>query len=137
MPKTPDSKLMNDPLKNARGHGSAHHGVEHWMMQKVTAIANIPLVLWFVYSMINLYSDGASYEGFTAWVGAPLNTILLVAMFVSVFYHAKLGTENVIEDYISNEGFKRFKLIGLKLFFTLFAIACIVSVLKIAFTAGI
>lgn len=136
MPKTKAKDMMNTPLKNAKGLGSAHHGVEHWMGQKITAIANLPLILWFICSMVSLYSKGASYELFTGWVGQPLNTILLVALFVSVFYHAKLGAQVIVEDYISCECFKTFKLIGQKLFFALMTIAAIVSVLKIAFMAA-
>lgn len=135
MPQTPKKNLMNSPLKNAKGLGSSHHGVEHWMGQKITAIANLPLVLWFIYSIISLYGQGASYELFTDWVGRPYNTLLLVALFLSVFYHAKLGAQVIVEDYISCECFKKVKLIAQKLFFTFMTLASILAVLKIAFTA--
>ena len=135
MPTTPAKKLLNSPLKNAKGLGSAHGGVDHWISQKVTAIANIPLIIWFVFSMINLYGTGATHDAFTAWVAHPVNTTLLVAMFLSVFYHAKLGTQTVVEDYVSCPPLKKLKLIGLKLFFTLMTIGSIIAVLKIAFTA--
>jgi succinate dehydrogenase / fumarate reductase membrane anchor subunit len=137
MPKISKDRLLNAPLKNAKGMGSTHHGHAHWMAQKITAIANLPLVLWLVWSIVSLYSQGASYELFTSWVAQPLHTILLVALFISVFYHAVLGAQVVAEDYISNVAFRKFKIIGSKLFLTLLTIACVFSVLKIAFTAGV
>jgi succinate dehydrogenase / fumarate reductase membrane anchor subunit len=134
---TPKKDLLNDPLKNAKGAGSTHHGHEHWMAQKITAIANLPLILWLIWSIISLYSNGASYELFTAWAGHPVHAILLIAMFLSVFYHAKLGAQVITEDYISCTWFRKFKIIGQVLVFTLLGIACIFSVLKIAFMAGV
>lgn len=136
MPEIKTKDLMNTPLKNAKGLGSSHHGVEHWTAQKLTALANLPLVGWFIVSIISLYSAGASYEAFTAWVAQPLNTTLLVALFVSVFYHAKLGAQVITEDYVSCVCFRKIKLIAQKFVFAFVTIAAIVSVLKIAFTAG-
>lgn len=130
------SKSKDDflsPLAKAKGLGSAHEGMHHWLNQRITAIANIPLVIWLLVNTIRM--RGASYEVFTAWLAQPVNAVLMILLIVSVFYHAVLGTQVVIEDYIHNKGFKLFKLIGTKLFFLALAIACIFSVLKIAFTA--
>ncbi len=123
------------PLKNAKGYGSAHEGVEHWMKQKITALANIPLIIWLVYSMVKL--NGASYEVFTTWLAQPINSILMILLVISVMLHAKLGAQVITEDYISTEWFKIFKLIGQKIFFFGMAIAIIFCILKIAFTAGV
>ncbi len=117
-------------LGRARGLGSAGHGSDHWMKQRVTAIANIPLVLWLVFSIVSL--KGASYKEFTSWLSEPLNAILMILFILSTFYHAKLGSQVVTEDYIHNEGLKIFKLIGQKLFFFGLGVACIFSILKIA-----
>lgn len=122
------------PLKKAKGLGSAHEGADHWIMQKITAIANIPLVIWLIWSIIGL--NGASYEQFTGWLSQPINAILMILLIISVCYHAKLGAQVITEDYISKECFKNFKLIGQKLFFFAIAVACIFSVLKIAVSAG-
>lgn len=132
------SKHNNDqfaaPLKTAKGLGSAKEGVDHWMKQKITAIANIPLILWFIWSIIGL--QGASYVEFTTWLAHPVNAILMILLIISVCIHAKLGAQVITEDYISCECFKLVKLIGQKLFFFAIAVACIFSVLKIAFTVG-
>ncbi len=120
------------PLKTAKNLGSAHEGVHHWMLQKITALANIPLVLWLIWSIVSL--QGASYMMFTTWLALPINAILMVLLVVSVLYHAVLGAQVIVEDYISNKAFRMFKLIGQKLFFFAMGVACIFSVLKIAFT---
>ena len=133
------SKHNNDqfeaPLKTAKGLGSAHEGTDHWLKQKITALANIPLMIWFIGSIIGL--QGASHAQFSAWLAQPVNAILMILLIISVCIHAKLGAQVITEDYISNESFKNFKLIGQKLFFFAIAVACIFSVLKISFTAGV
>ncbi|MDH5722983.1 MAG: succinate dehydrogenase, hydrophobic membrane anchor protein [Alphaproteobacteria bacterium] len=123
------------PLKKAKGLGSAHEGVDHWMAQKITAIINAPIILWFVFSMIN--NIGKSHAEFTAWVAHPIHTILLLVMVSSVLYHAKLGAQVITEDYVSRKCLKLFKLIAQKIFFFVLGVACVYSILKIAFMAGI
>ena len=118
------------PLARARGLGSAQEGTEHWMAQRMTAIANLPLVIWFVFAVVNL--RGASHAEFTGWLAQPLNAILAILFIISVLYHAKLGAQVVTEDYVHNEGFKVFKLIAQKLVVLTIGVACIFSILKIA-----
>lgn len=121
------------PLKKAKGLGSAHEGTDHWMMQKITALANIPLVLWLIFSIVSL--QGASYAQFTAWLGQPVNAILMILLIISVLYHAKLGAQVITEDYVSCEALKMVKLIAQKIVFFGLGVACIFSVLKISFGA--
>ncbi len=121
---------IKTPLARARGLGSARQGVHHWMHQRMTSVANIPLVVWFVYSVVML--KGADYEVFTTWLAQPLNAVLMILFIVSVFYHAVLGVQVVIEDYIHNEGCKVVKLALLKLVFIALSVASIFSILKIA-----
>jgi len=123
---------LETPLAKAKGLGSAHEGVHHWMHQRLTAIANIPLVLWFVWSVVHL--NGADYETFTAWLGQPIHAVLMILLILSVFYHAVLGAQVIVEDYIQCKWFKLMKLIGQKLFFIALGVACIFSILKVAFT---
>ena len=125
-----EDKGIKTPLARARGLGSAKEGTDHWFAQRVTAIANIPLMLWLVYSVVDL--KGASQDAFTTWLSHPVNAILMTLVIISTFYHAKLGSQVVTEDYIHHEGFKMVKLIGQKLFFFGAAVACIFSILKIA-----
>lgn len=117
-------------LARARGLGAAHGGTHHWMMQRVTAISNLFVCLWLVYSAVSL--KGASHEQFVAWLALPWNAVLMILFILSTFYHAVLGAQVVVEDYIHTKWFKLMKLIGMKLFFTALAVVCIFSVLKIA-----
>lgn len=131
MPMHTEKDRLKSPLAKARGHGSAHHGAEHWLHQKITALANIPLILWLVWSIVKM--KGATYAQFTAWLAAPLNAVLMILLIISVLYHARLGTQVVVEDYISNPCLRTAKLIGIRLFFFAIGVACLFSVLKIAF----
>lgn len=129
-----DGDRFTSPLKTAKGLGSAHDGVDHWLSQKVTAIANVPLVLWLIWSIVSL--QGANYAEFTAWLAQPLHAILMILTIISVMYHAKLGTQVITEDYVRAKCKKKAVLVFLKLAFFGLGVACIFSVLKIAFTAG-
>lgn len=126
-----DNNGIKTPLARARGMGAAKSGTHHWMAQRITAIANIPLMLWLVVSIVNL--KGASYGEFTDWLAQPINAVLMILLVISGFYHAMLGSQVVTEDYIHNEGFKMFKIIGQKMFFFAAAVACIFAILKVAF----
>ncbi len=126
-----DNDLYVAPLKKAKGLGSAHTGTHHWMMQKITALAQIPLVIWLIWSIISL--QGVSYVEFSAWLGQPINAILMIILVCSVMLHAKLGTQVVVEDYITNEPLKMAKLICHKILFFAMGVAIIFSILKISF----
>ena len=92
---------MRSPLGRAIGLGSAKEGVEHWIVQRVTAVALVPLVLWFVAAVIQL--AGADFDAMQDWVGRPLPAIVLVLLLIATFYHAALGLQVVIEDYVHGE----------------------------------
>lgn len=124
------SKALNSPLSTARGTGSTHHGAEHWIHQRITAIANLVLMIWLVWSVTHVAMD---YAGFTAWLKMPVNAVLMILAVMSTFYHATLGLQVITEDYIQCDVLKMAKLIGMKLFFSAAAVACIFSILKISF----
>ena len=124
------NKSMRSDLGRVRGLGSAKEGVNHWWMQRLTAIALIPLTLWFVISIANL--SGSSYSATIAWLSSPLVAIFMILLVAATLYHALLGVQVVIEDYIHNEGWKFFLLISLKLIFLVLGVAAIFSLLKIA-----
>lgn len=130
--KWEEDGTIKSPLARARGLGASHDGVTHWWHQRITAFANIPLMIWLVWSVIQM--ETWSHADFTGWLAQPVNSILMILAVISVFYHAALGTQVIAEDYIHHEGLKVFKLVGIKLFFFGTAVACIFSILKIAFT---
>lgn len=123
---------IKTPLARARGLGSAHGGTEHWWHERLTSIAAIPLTLWLVWAVIRM--PDWSYGTFTAWLAAPVNAILMILSILVLFYHAALGSRVIVEDYIHNEAFKLFKIIGINLYFFATGVACVFAVLKIAFT---
>ncbi|MEQ8167244.1 MAG: succinate dehydrogenase, hydrophobic membrane anchor protein [Alphaproteobacteria bacterium] len=119
------------PLAGARGHGAARSGAGHWIAQRVTALALIPLTLWFVASVIALI--GADHASFSAWMANPLVAVPMVLFLLAGFYHAMLGVQVVIEDYIQSEGWKTALVIGMKFIFVFLGGLGVFSVLKIAF----
>jgi len=126
-----EDKGFKSPLARAKGLGAGHDGTGHWMKQRVTSVASLPLVLWLVWSLVHL--GAADYAEFTSWLARPVNAILMILFVIAVFTHAILGAQVVIEDYVHSEGFKFAKLTAMKLFYYAAAVTCIFSVLKVAF----
>lgn len=124
-------RSMRAPLARVRGLGSAKDGVQHWWAQRLTAIALVPLTLWFVVSVAGL--AGLDHAGAAAWIGSPAVTVLLVLLVAATFWHAQLGVQVVIEDYVHNEAVKLGSLIVVKFAAVLLAVATIVAVLRLAF----
>ncbi|WP_115553856.1 succinate dehydrogenase, hydrophobic membrane anchor protein [Xanthomonas arboricola] len=88
------------PLKNVRGLGAAKTGTEHFVMQRLTATALVVLAIWFVAFLLSLL--GSDYTTAVAAVSKPWNAVLLVGFLVAMFWHAQLGLQVVLEDYIHN-----------------------------------
>lgn len=121
---------LQSGLGRARGLGASHHGVAHWWHQRVTAIANLGLMLWLLWTVAHM--PGWSHIQFIAFLSAPVNAVLMILTVISVFYHAALGTQVIAEDYIHTGWMKRAKILSLHLFFFATAVACIFAILKIA-----
>ena len=123
------------PTAAARGLGSAKSGTGHHIKQRVSAIALLFLIPWFLYAVIAASRGG--YDGATAWLAQPWNAILMILTLGAAFYHMRLGMQVVIEDYIQKAGMKQgllilntFACVGL---FT----ATALSVLKVWISAGL
>ena len=89
---------MVNPLARARGLGSAKGGVHHWYAQRASAILLVFLVSWLIYAMFSL--AGAGHSDAAEFVSGPVNAAFLVVLLISMFYHAALGLQVVIEDYV-------------------------------------
>jgi succinate dehydrogenase / fumarate reductase, membrane anchor subunit len=118
------------PIGKVRGLGTARSGLQHWKMQRLTAIANVLLVLWFMFSAMAL--SGSGYEQVRAWLGSPVTASLVVLLIISTFYHARLGLQVVVEDYVHHEGARIASLVAIALIVLALAVACIVAVLTVA-----
>jgi succinate dehydrogenase / fumarate reductase membrane anchor subunit len=111
------------------GLGSAREGVEHWWMERVSAVALVPLTLWFVASIIA--HTGSDYATFTAWLRTPLASILMILLLIALFYHTALGLLVVIEDYV-HSGAKFAAHVAVRLGCFALATAGIVAAFRIA-----
>jgi len=119
------------PLARVRGLGSAKDGVGHWWAQRLTAIALIPLVVWFAISLVML--SGADYTIVRAWIGSPLVMMLLILTIGVGLHHGQLGLQVVIEDYVGNDGWKLALIVIVKFIAVLFGLGAIVAILRIGF----
>ena len=122
---------MRSDLGRVRGLGSAHEGVAHWWAQRLTGIALVPLTLWFVCVVGQML--GADLATFKTWAGHGQNAVLLILLIVSGVYHAALGLQVVVEDYVHAEGCKTVTLILIKLAAVFLIVIDVFAVLKLVF----
>ena len=122
---------MRTPVGRVRGLGSAKEGVGHWWVQRLTAVALVPLLIWFVASLVQM--AGADYAHVVAWIARPPVAVLLSLMFIAGLYHLSLGLQVVIEDYAHGEPCRIVSLVLVKFGCWALAAAAVFSVLKIAF----
>ena len=122
---------LRTPLARARGLGSARYGVHHWWAQRLTAIALIPLVVWFAISLVMM--SGADYGAVRAWIGSPAVMVLLILTIAIGLHHGQLGLQVVIEDYVHGDGSKLALIVAVRFIAVLFGLAAIVAVLRIGF----
>lgn len=121
---------LRSPLGRAMGLGSAKTGFEHWWTERATAIALVPLAVWFVASLIA--HSGSDYAVFTDWLGSPVTTVLMILLLIALFWHTALGLQVVIEDYV-HSGIRFAALLIMRFVCFALAAAGIVATLRIAF----
>jgi succinate dehydrogenase / fumarate reductase membrane anchor subunit len=122
------------PISRARGLGASHHGVGHFITERVSGLALIPLALWGVFAGLRL--AGIGYEGAIEWVSIPLNTVLLCLLLVVGLIHLKGAIQLVIEDYIQGFVIKSVLVIGNLFLCVLGGAVGVVAILKVAFTGA-
>ena len=122
---------IKTPFKRVEGLGSAKAGTEHFWRQRLTAVANVPLIIAFVFILMTLL--GRDHADVAAAFGNPFIAVIMLLVIISALYHAKLGMQVVIEDYVHGEALKYALLIA-NIFFT-FAVAAlaIFAILKMGF----
>ena len=121
---------LKSPLGRVLGLGSAGTGTEHWLGQRLSAVAMVPLTLWFAISLLTLPS--LDFYSVTAWVAAPLHAVLLILLVLALVYHSSLGTQVVAEDYVHAPGLRVAVLTALRLLHVGLAVAGIFAVFLIA-----
>ena len=120
------------PLGRALGLGSARDGVEHWWLERVSAVALVPLTVWFTAAIIS--HTGDNYAELAVWLGTPFTTTAMTLLLIALFYHTALGLQVVIEDYIHSR-IKIPLLVGMRLGCFALAVVGILAILKFALRA--
>jgi succinate dehydrogenase / fumarate reductase, membrane anchor subunit len=129
---TPAIHIRRSPLGRARGLGAAKTGSAHWWAERVSSAALLPLVLYFVVSVLIL--RGADHGAMVAYMSQPWNAVLYLALIVTMFWHLSMGMQVVIEDYVRADATRIIVLMLVKAGIALMALGCIISVLKLAFS---
>jgi len=121
---------MTSKLHSVRGLGSAKEGVGHWWAQRVTAVALVPLLLWFAASLVMLAGQG--FEATVYFLGSPVVAVLMSLVVFAGFYHGALGLQVVIEDYVHSEGAKIALILLVRFAAIVLGLGSIFAVIKIS-----
>ena len=121
---------LRHPLARVKGLGASGEGSHHWWLQRLSALALVPLSIWFVFSVIGHLGD--SHAALLGWIAQPAVAVMLVLYLGFMFFHAQLGVQVVVEDYVHNEPVKMTILLLVKAICLIAAIASIFAVLRIA-----
>ena len=125
-----NNNIMENKLNKVRAMKNLkNHGLAHWKLQRISAIAMVPLVIWFTSSLILVLING--YEQSIEWLQNPFNATGLILLFGILYFHAASGLQVVIEDYVHHEGLKIVSLILIKLIALVLGVLSILCVLKI------
>ncbi|PWC36437.1 succinate dehydrogenase, hydrophobic membrane anchor protein [Azospirillum sp. TSO35-2] len=124
-----NNKTLRSPLAHARGLGSAKYGTEHWWHQRLSALALVPLTVWFVFGVIGHL--GAGHAAFVAWMKSPFSAVMMILTAAVTFHHAQAGMQVVVEDYVHVEWQKLALIIAIKFLSFALAAACVLAVVKI------
>ena len=123
---------MRTPLSKVRGLGSAKDGTSHFWHQRLTSLANIPLIVFFLWQVISL--NGEPYSVVIERFSSPLVAVAMLLVILSGVYHMKLGMQVIIEDYIHGESGKLVLLIANSFFAIIVAALCVFALLKLGFS---
>jgi succinate dehydrogenase membrane anchor subunit len=122
---------LRSPIGRVLGLGAAKEGVSHWWSQRVTSVALLLLGLWFVASLLRMPTF--EYQFVVAWIGAPVNAVLLLLLIATLVYHSQLGVQVVVEDYVQHHGLKIATMMLLTFAHVAVAALAIFAVLRLAF----
>ena len=122
---------MATPLKRIRGLGAAHHGTETFWRQRLTAVANVPLVIFLIWFVVS--HAGASYEKVRECLANPIVAVLMLALIWSAAIHMRIGLREIIEDYVHTKMCKTVSLMAVTFFAALVGLASTLAILKISF----
>jgi succinate dehydrogenase / fumarate reductase, membrane anchor subunit len=122
---------LRTPIARVRGLGSAKEGTSHFWHERLTAVALVPLVIWFMWGLFGV--AGAPRAEVLAWIGSPVNAVLLALLLLVGFWHSMLGLQVIVEDYVHSAWLKLTTLILFRFAHLLLAAASVYAVLYISF----
>ena len=125
---------LQSPLGKVLGNGAAKEGAGHWWAQRVSAVGLVLLAPWFVMSLIAL--GDLSYVNIVSWIASPVNTVLLSLRVLTVSYHAQLGLQVVVEDYVAHKGIRMLTMLVINFTLLVLGVLGVFSVLRIALTGN-
>ena len=121
---------MSTPLHKVQGLGAAHSGTSHFWRQRITAVALVPLGLWFAYAMLGLV--GTNEVAVLSFLSKPWNALLMAAFASTLLYHMALGLQDIVDDYVHTPGFKIFALLVIRFFWIATTVTCIFAIIRVA-----
>ncbi|HET9574351.1 MAG TPA: succinate dehydrogenase, hydrophobic membrane anchor protein [Methyloceanibacter sp.] len=124
---------MATPLKRVRGLGAAHRGADTFWRQRVTAIANIPLTIFFILAIVS--HIGSSYDEVRTYLAHPIVALAMLALILSAAIHLRIGLKEIIEDYVHTEGLKILAIVLVTFFAYGVALAALLAIVKISLGA--
>jgi len=122
---------LRSPLGRVLGMGSAKDGTAHWLAQRISAVALVPLTLWFVFSLLTL--PALDYDTVHTWLSVPISGFLALLLVAVLTYHSYLGTIVIVEDYVTATGMKVLTLLVLRFLYVLCGGAGIFAILRVVF----
>lgn len=130
----PGQEGMRTPLKVARGNGASGTGMHHWWLQRVTAVALIPLSIWFLFVVGGVLHAG--HPAVLASIAQPVHAIFLIVLAVCTFWHGALGLQVIIEDYVHTRWLEVTLQVALRFGAVLAVLACVMAVLSVWLTGA-
>ncbi len=122
---------MSTPLARVQGLGAARSGTEHFWRQRLTAVANLPLTIAFVFILISLL--GRNHAAVVQILGSPLIAVIMLLLIISITTHMRIGMQVIIEDYVHGDGNKLFLIMANTFFAIAVALACAFALLMLSF----
>ena len=121
---------LQTPLHKVQGLGPSHSGTGHFWRQRVTAVALVPLGLWFTYAILGLI--GTNEVAVLSFLSRPWNALLMAAFSTTLLYHMALGLQDIVDDYIHRPGMKIFTLLLIRFVWIATTVTCIFALIRVA-----
>jgi len=121
---------LQTPLHKVQGLGPSHSGTGHFWRQRVTAVALVPLGLWFAYAVLGL--AGTNEVAVLSFLSKPWNALLMAAFATTLLYHMALGLQDIADDYVHGPGLKIFSLLVIRFVWIAATVTCIFAIIRVA-----